>query len=350
LFIFLKIYIIIFITLEDDTILVVEYESKPNNKNMIKYGHYIFRIAESYYKEKLYKVILVVIYTGDVEAASNYLDIGSIQLNFQQVFLSKFDGQKMYEELKNKVENKLDLEDEDVLKFIILPLTQKKDKQKLIEDTINLAKEIGDENKQIFIIAGIISAVDKFIDKEYSKRMKEWIRMSKVARLFEEEKIDALNKLAQEKDEVIRKKDKEIKDLVNNIVKKNASHLISHRIKIEVFGSGVVHTDPKWLEFILQQLMDNSMKYGARTLIFEFTGHTLTVKDDGVGIPQSDLPRIFEYGFTGENGRKIAKSTGIGLYLCKKLCDKLGLEIIATSTEGTSIAITFPENPYVTFL
>jgi len=179
--------------LKDDTILIVEFESKAIYKNLLKYGHYAFRVAESYYDGKPLKVIIVVIFTGDVETAQNFLDLGSIKIDFMQVFLSKFDGQKMYEDLKNKVKIGADLSDEETMQFIILPLTKKDDKQKLIEDTIDLAKEIKDETKKDFIIAGILSATDKFIDEDYSKRMKEWIRLTKVARLYEEEKIEAVN-------------------------------------------------------------------------------------------------------------------------------------------------------------
>jgi len=85
------------------------------------------------------------------------------------------------------------LSDEDIMKFIILPLTAKNDKQQLIEKTVSLAREVGDENKQSFIIAGILSATDKFIDKNYSNRLKEWLKMTKIGRLFEEEKIEAIN-------------------------------------------------------------------------------------------------------------------------------------------------------------
>ncbi|MCL2323530.1 MAG: transcriptional regulator, partial [Oscillospiraceae bacterium] len=183
--------------LKDGSILIIEYESSRNNKNLLKYSHYCFRIAEKYYKKNL-KIILVVIYTGNIKTAPNYLDFGSIRLQFEQVFLSKFNGQKMYEELKNKIDNNIDIEDEDILKFIILPLTQKKDRQKSIEESIELAKKIEDETKQVFVIAGIITAADKFIDKEYSKQIKEWIMLTKVARLFEEEKIDAVNKAVNE--------------------------------------------------------------------------------------------------------------------------------------------------------
>ena len=82
------------------------------------------------------------------------------------------------------------------MKFIILPLTETvvDRKQELIEKTVELAKSVLDEQQQIFIIAGILVATDKFIEREYSNMIKEWISMTKVARLFEEEKIEAVNK------------------------------------------------------------------------------------------------------------------------------------------------------------
>jgi signal transduction histidine kinase len=100
----------------------------------------------------------------------------------------------------------------------------------------------------------------------------------------------------------------------------------------------------------LQQLLDNAVKYGAATIRFIFTNGILTVEDDGIGIPPADLSRVFERGFTGENGRGTAKSTGIGLYICKELCRKMGLEITVSSVNGTAVSVTFPQNPYVTFL
>ncbi len=72
----------------------------------------------------------------------------------------------------------------------------------------------------------------------------------------------------------------------------------------------------------------------------------LSIRDNGIGIPSKDLNRVFDKGFTGENGRMFAKSTGIGLYLCKKLCEKMGLNISALSEigVGTTIEISFPRN------
>jgi len=180
--------------LEDESILLTEYESSARYIDLIKYAHYGFRTSENYSKSKLHKVNLVVIYTADVETAPSTLDLGSIQLNFWQVFLSKFDGQKIYKELRDKIKNNEILSDEDIMRFIILPLTRKQDKQKLVEEAIELAKELKDESKKSFIVAGIITAAYKFLDKKYLKNIWEWIKMTELARLLEEEKIDAVNK------------------------------------------------------------------------------------------------------------------------------------------------------------
>ena len=185
--------------LENDTILLLEYESSNDAKNLIKYGHYAFRVTEAYYAGKPHKVAIVVIYTGDIDSAADSLDLGCMQLKIHQVFLSSFNGDTMYAELERKVRANEPLSDEDVMRFIILPLTSKTDKQELIETTVSLVKEISNEDKQSFIIAGILSATDKFIDKNYSNKLKEWLKMTKVARLFEEEKIEYANEKINEK-------------------------------------------------------------------------------------------------------------------------------------------------------
>ncbi|MDR3148863.1 MAG: HAMP domain-containing histidine kinase [Oscillospiraceae bacterium] len=153
---------------------------------------------------------------------------------------------------------------------------------------------------------------------------------------------------AVEKDYVI--KNVELDKIIRSLIKENAKTLIARKIRIDIQADGAVSADPKWLTFILQQLLDNSVKYGANAIRFVFANGVLTVEDDGIGIPPADLPRVFERGFTGENGRGTAKSTGMGLYICKELCRKMGLEISARSDSGTAVSVTFPENPYVTFL
>lgn len=154
-----------------------------------------------------------------------------------------------------------------------------------------------------------------------------------------------------EKDYMIR----EIKldQLVKGTLKKYSRQLIAAKAT-PIFDnlSQTVYGDPKWLEFILGQLIANSIKYKKETLTLTFSTREeqdnvlLYVSDDGIGIPESELPRIFEKGFTGTNGRSYAKSTGIGLYLCRKLCNKMHLSISASSAsgQGTTIQITFPKD------
>ncbi|MDR0570475.1 MAG: sensor histidine kinase [Clostridiales Family XIII bacterium] len=152
---------------------------------------------------------------------------------------------------------------------------------------------------------------------------------------------------AVEKDYILRETD--LRKLVAGLIRGNARMLIARKIKVEPLAEGVVVTDSKWLTFILRQLLDNAVKYGAKTVTFTFADGVLTVSDDGVGIPAGDLPRVFERGFTGENGRTTSKSTGMGLYICKELCRKMGLGISARSENGTAVSITFPQNPYGDF-
>ena len=118
-----------------------------------------------------------------------------------------------------------------------------------------------------------------------------------------------------------------------------------------------VFADRKWCVFIIGQIIANSVKYAKENLILTFEGSSfdngcsLSISDNGIGITEADIPRIFDKGFTGENGRKFGKSTGIGLYLCRKLCHKMNMEIsVAGSLEnGTTVKITFPkENLYLT--
>ena len=101
---------------------------------------------------------------------------------------------------------------------------------------------------------------------------------------------------------------------------------------------------------ILGQIISNSIKYRKDDLILEFSAIEknnsviLSVKDNGIGISQKDLSKVFNRGFTGENGRVLAKSTGMGLYICKTLCDKLFLDLKISSKKemGTEVTITFP--------
>jgi signal transduction histidine kinase len=152
-----------------------------------------------------------------------------------------------------------------------------------------------------------------------------------------------------ERDHVI--KSVTLSELVGDALKSNARFLIGHDIAIRTDGlEPVVFTDAKWVVFIIRQIIDNAVKYRGKTIEFsgakEDNSVALSIKDDGVGIPEQDIGRVFQKGFTGENGRAYGRSTGFGLYLCKKLCTNLGLGLSITSQqgEGTTLKISFPKD------
>ena len=133
-------------------------------------------------------------------------------------------------------------------------------------------------------------------------------------------------------------------DIVRQAVKKYSSLFIMKKIRLEYQKcETMVLTDEKWLVFVLEQLLSNALKYtvGGTITIHEESGEDgcLVIEDTGIGIQVEDLPRIFEKGFTGYNGRQNKKSTGIGLYLCKSICDKLNHGISAESEPGEGTRI-----------
>ena len=131
-------------------------------------------------------------------------------------------------------------------------------------------------------------------------------------------------------------------------IKKYAPLFINKKIKLNyVPHETFVISDKKWLGFAFEQILSNAIKYtktGGEISIF-FEKNKLIIEDNGLGISEEDLPRIFEKGFTGFNGRYEKKSSGLGLYLCKKTLDNLGHKIIITSkiNVGTKVEIIFPE-------
>ena len=143
-----------------------------------------------------------------------------------------------------------------------------------------------------------------------------------------------------------------LSNVVHQAIADNKYLLLQNGIHLEVEEmQDTVYSDEKWVRFILNQLIANAVKYRSEQPILHFSASrqqdqvVLVVEDNGIGIPSADLPRIFEKGFTGQNGRTVQQSTGIGLYLCKRLCEKLGIGIIADSSDhGTAISLSFHVN------
>ncbi len=139
--------------------------------------------------------------------------------------------------------------------------------------------------------------------------------------------------------------------IIKQAVKKYAKSFIRKKISLEYTSLNLdVLTDEKWLCFVVEQILSNSLKYTAegKISIYSYNSQpvTLVIEDTGIGIRAEDLPRIGEKGFTGFNGREDKKSTGIGLYLCKKILKKLSHIMVVESElgTGTKVRIGFPEN------
>lgn len=162
---------------------------------------------------------------------------------------------------------------------------------------------------------------------------------------------------AVEKDYLI--KEINLKKSINAVIRKNANTLIEKRVKVDIRNvDKIVSCDSKWIEFILGQIVSNSIKYmdkkeSVLKIYSENIGNDVILKicDNGIGMDERSVIKAFEKGYTGKNGRRFGKSTGMGLYLCKKLCEKLGLgiNIKSNENEGTEVTILFPINDMMKF-
>ncbi len=143
-----------------------------------------------------------------------------------------------------------------------------------------------------------------------------------------------------------------LKELVHSLIQEFKSSFIRHRVypKVEIDESLHIYSDQKWLGFVLEQIINNAIKYTMETNShITFSSHIgygviqLNISDQGIGIPIQDLKRIFDPFFTGENGRHNRESTGMGLFLAKQICDTLGhsLDLTSKVNQGTMITIEF---------
>lgn len=223
----------------------------------------------------------------------------------------------------------------------------------------------------------------KYLQEDYKEFIELWIHevklplttskmiiennKNKVTRSIEEELDSIENYVEQalfyarssvvEKDYYIRKCN--LKDIVNESIKKNKTSLIEEKVDINIHDlDNVVSTDSKWIVFILGQIIQNSVKYRNKKSLLNIEVYSepkkdntvLYIKDNGIGIKKEEISRVFDKGFTGTNGRLAGKkSTGIGLYLCRNLCEKLGVSINVKSADsvGTVVSLVFPNSSFV---
>lgn len=141
-----------------------------------------------------------------------------------------------------------------------------------------------------------------------------------------------------------------LNSIVKSVIKNNINSFISKKIELEMHDLDFnVFTDSKWIFYIIEQIINNACKYvdvQGRIEIYAEEDDECTrlfIRDNGMGIPYKDIGRIFDRGFTGDNGRKTSKSTGMGLYICKKIADKLNikLEVSSQVSQYTEFTIIF---------
>lgn len=181
--------------------------------------------------------------------------------------------------------------------------------------------------------------------------------MAEVERIegYTEQALFYARSSAVEKDYLIR--EISLRHLVEETLLQKKKPLIAARAVIRLESlEQTVYSDSKWLAFILGQIVDNSIKYaGDKPPELEIwagaqkAGVKLFIRDHGIGIPDGETDRVCEKGFTGSNGRKYVKSTGLGLYLCDKLCRRLGhrMEVQSREGEGCTVAIVFPKSDFM---
>lgn len=190
--------------LADDTVAIIDYESSYKKGNKHKYIQYINHVVEYYGKEwgKTFYVRMIVIYTADVERfqTNNILDVGCLKLEIESAYLAELDSEEISKRLERKVEEKIALTEEELMEFIILPLTYKGNdkKNESIKFAIDMAAMMEDEEIRIFLLSGLAVFADKVISSEHADEIRRLLGMTKVGRIFEEEKKNYAAEIVEE--------------------------------------------------------------------------------------------------------------------------------------------------------
>lgn len=181
--------------LEDDSYLIVDYESEYDYSNMLKYMGYIVRVAKRLYNElgKVPKIRMLVIYTADVERGRTnpYVKAGCFGFKVTEAFLSDLDTKEIWRRVSNKVNSGRAISSKEKMELIVYPLAfkAKKDKQKAVGDAISLAEKLPGDKQRIFVLKCLAVFADKIIRDEDARRIKEALMMTKVDKLIYEDVI-----------------------------------------------------------------------------------------------------------------------------------------------------------------
>ena len=215
--------------LADGSYVFVDYESEYREKNKCDYLKYFARITERLYNEfgRFVPLKLVIIYTADVKRGTTdpVLDTGGVRMEIEEAFLTELDAGDIWKGLKRKIESGESLSDEDMMRMIIYPLTfrGRRAKQEAVARAIGLAKRIADENRMYFVLKMMLVFSDKFITNEDTEKIKEVLTMTKLDRLYAEEKRQAVDTAVS----------KAVADTTESVSARIAKNLLRAGISIE---------------------------------------------------------------------------------------------------------------------
>ena len=334
---------------------------------------------KNFVKDKILQIILIVIGLFSIEILlicfncemflKIYIPVCILVLYMFSIILEYFSKKKFYNNIIDLLNN---LEE----KYLIAEIIGKSEFEegRLLKEILEQTDKAMIENVNKY----------KYLTEDYKEYIELWIHEVKMPiatgkMIIENNKNEVTKKIDEEFDKIenyteqalfyarsnVVSQDYYIKkcnlqDISNEVIIKNKSNLIGGKISVNMHDLDFeVNTDSKWIVFILNQIIQNSIKYrkdsNSEIEIYSKKGKeniVLYVRDNGIGIKKGEEKRVFDKGFTGTNGRMASqKSTGIGLYLSKKLCDKLGISIDLKSEEGkfTEISLIFPQNSYNSF-
>ena len=333
----------------------------------------------NFIKDKVLQIFLIIFGVFTIEVflicfncnlfLKIYIPVCILILYLISILPEYFIRKKFYNNLFDLLEG---LED----KYLIAEILQKPNFEdgKILKEIIEITDKSMIENVNKY----------KYLQEDYKEYIELWIHEVKTPiatskMIIENNKNEATKKIDEELDKIDNYteqalfyarsnvvsqdyyiKKSSLQDIVNEAICKNRTNLINEKFSINLHDlEATVNTDSKWIIFILNQIIQNSIKYrnlkSPELEIYSKKGKEniiLCVKDNGIGIKKGEEQRVFEKGFTGTNGRvSNHKSTGIGLYLSKKLSDKLGIGIDLRSEEGkfTEVSLIFPRNSYNSF-
>ena len=185
--------------LEDGSVGILDYESDYSEEDKAKYLNYISRVYKRLVAdgEGEKDIRMIVIYTADVnpKTVKTKVKKTGFSINIDAAFLSELNSEGIRKRLSRKITRGESLLDQEMMELIILPLTYRtrEKKQEMIKESIDLAKQVKDEKQSTFLVAGIIVFSDKVIDENTREKAKEWMRMTQIGKMFEQEKQEAVN-------------------------------------------------------------------------------------------------------------------------------------------------------------